>query len=77
MGNVCEMAERRRGPKRDAYERRNYAAQRAVIALDRAIRITLTASPADRDKALGWMRLWVAFAASRRQKIATRAVKAA
>jgi hypothetical protein len=77
MQNIREMPERRTGPKRDVYERRNYAAHRAIIALDRAIRITSIASSADREQALRWMKLWVAFAASRHQKIAIPALNAA
>lgn len=52
-------------PQRDTYQRRTYAAHRAVIAVDRAIHIVSIGSSADREKALCWMRLWMAFAASR------------
>jgi hypothetical protein len=52
-------------PKRNIYERRAYAAYRAVIAVDRAIRITSTGPFAESEQALRWMRLWMAFAASR------------
>ena len=52
-------------PQRDVYQRRTYAAHRALIAVDRAIRITSTGPLADSQQALRWMRLWMAFAASR------------
>lgn len=47
------------------YRRRAYAARRAVIAIDRAIRLTSTGPAIERDQALRWMRLWLAFASSR------------
>ena len=52
-------------PQRDIYQRRTYAAHRAVIAVDRAIHIASIGSSADREQALCSMRLWMAFAASR------------
>jgi hypothetical protein len=52
-------------PKRNINERRAYAAHRAVMAIDRAIRLTSTGPFADSEQALCWMRLWMAFAASR------------
>ena len=52
-------------PQRDVYQRRTYAAHRAVMAVDRAIHIASIGSSADREQALSWMRLWMAFAASR------------
>ena len=51
--------------QRDIYERRAYAAQRAIAAVDRAMRIASEGSYADREEAFRWMRLWMAFAASR------------
>jgi hypothetical protein len=47
------------------YQRRAYAARRAVIAIDRAVRLTSTGPVKERDQALRWMRLWLAFAYSR------------
>lgn len=47
------------------YRRRAYAARRAVIAIDRAVRLTSTGPAKERDQALCWMRLWLAFAYSR------------
>jgi hypothetical protein len=52
-------------PQRDIYQLRTYAAHRAVIAVDRAIHIASIGSSGDREQALCWMRLWMAFAASR------------
>lgn len=46
------------------YRRRAYAARRAVIAIDRAVRLTSTGPVRERDQALRWMRLWLAFASS-------------
>lgn len=51
--------------QRDVHQRRIYAARRAVIAVDRAIHTASVGSFADRETALRWMRLWMAFAASR------------
>jgi hypothetical protein len=47
------------------YQRRAYAARRAVAAIDRAVRLTSTGPVRERDQALRWMRLWLAFAYSR------------
>lgn len=47
------------------YQRRAYAARRAVVAIDRAVRLTSTGPIRERDQALRWMRLWLAFAYSR------------
>lgn len=47
------------------YRRRAYAARRAVIAIDRAVRLNSTGPVWERDQALRWMRLWLAFASSR------------
>jgi hypothetical protein len=51
--------------KRDIHQRRAYASHRAVMAVDRAIQLTSAGSSADREQAFRWMRLWMAFAASR------------
>ena len=51
--------------RRDIHERRAYAAHRAVMAVDRAMQIASEGSSADREQAFCWMRLWMAFAASR------------
>ncbi len=51
--------------RRDIHERRRYAAHRAVLAVDKARQITSTGSATDREQAFRWMRLWMAFAASR------------
>lgn len=47
------------------YQRRAYAARRAVVAIDRAVWLTSTGPVRERDQALRWMRLWLAFAYSR------------
>ena len=47
------------------YQRRAYAARRAVVAIDRAVLLTSTGAVGERDQALRWMRLWLAFAYSR------------
>lgn len=51
--------------RRDIHQRRAYAAQRAVMAVDRASHLASAGSCLDREKAFRWMRLWMAFAASR------------
>jgi hypothetical protein len=51
--------------RRDIAQRRQYAAQRAVLALDRVSRTASRADPERWEQALRWMRLWIAFAASR------------
>lgn len=51
--------------QRNISERRAYAAQRAVIAVDRAIDITSKGPFENTEQALRWMKLWMAFAASR------------
>ncbi|HEX8885070.1 MAG TPA: hypothetical protein VF797_11310 [Noviherbaspirillum sp.] len=54
------------GPaRRGIAQRRQYAAQRAVLALDRVSRTASQADPEKWEQALRWMRLWTAFAASR------------
>lgn len=47
------------------YRRRAHAARRAAVAIDRAVRLTSTGPVRERDQALRWMRLWLAFAYSR------------
>lgn len=54
--------------RRDLAQRRQYAARRAVLALDRASRTASQASPDQWEHALRWMRVWIAFAASREVK---------
>jgi hypothetical protein len=51
--------------RRDIAQRRQYAAQRAVLALDRVSRTASQDDPEQWEQALRWMRLWTAFAASR------------
>jgi len=51
--------------KRDTYQLREYAAKRAVLALDRASSLATCGAGEEKDKAFRWMRLWLAFAASR------------
>lgn len=51
--------------RRDIHQRRGYAAQRAVIAVDIARQLASVGSSVDREQAFRWMRLWMAFAASR------------
>ena len=51
--------------RRDIAQRRQYAAQRAVLALDRVSHMASQADPEKWEQALRWMRLWIAFAASR------------
>ncbi len=46
------------------YRQRAYAARRAVVAIDRAIRLASTGPTQERDQALRWMRLWTVFAVS-------------
>jgi hypothetical protein len=65
LSKPCDTQVESSAPQRDIYQRRIYAAHRAVIAVDRAIRITSVGSYAERDRALRWMKLWMAFAASR------------
>ena len=51
--------------QRDIHQRRAYAAHRAVMAVDRAMQVASADSSTDREQAFRWMRLWMAFAASR------------
>lgn len=51
--------------RRDIRQCRGYAAQRAVMAVDRAMQIASEGSSVDRQQAFRWMRLWMAFAAFR------------
>ncbi len=51
--------------RRDIDQRRAYAAHRAVAAVDKAMQIASAGSSTDREQAFRWMRLWMAFAASR------------
>jgi hypothetical protein len=51
--------------QRDTQQHRAYAANRAVMAVDRAMQVASAGSRADREQAFRWMRLWMAFAASR------------
>lgn len=51
--------------KRNIHERRAYAAHRAVMAVDRAVQVASEDSYGAREQAFRWMRLWMAFAASR------------
>jgi hypothetical protein len=51
--------------RRDLSERRTYAAHRAVTAVDRAMQIASAGPSENREQAFLWMRLWMAFAASR------------
>lgn len=51
--------------KRDLHQLRAYAGRRAVLALDRASLLATQGEGEDKDKAFRWMRLWLAFAASR------------
>ncbi len=46
-----------RNQGRDIYERRAYAAQRAVIAVDRVSRVAAAGSPEEKERAHRWMPL--------------------
>ena len=59
--------------RRDIAQRRQYAAQRAVRALDRVSRTAPQGDPEQWEQALRWMRLWIAFAASRQVTATTHA----
>jgi hypothetical protein len=54
--------------RRDIAQRRQYAAHRAVLAVDRVSRMAAQASPEQWEHALRWMRVWIAFASSRELK---------
>ncbi len=51
--------------QRDIDQRRSYAAHRAILAVDRAMRVASESPSEGREQAFRWMRLWMAFAASR------------
>jgi len=71
MNDDCKDACRQTGrgtARRDIAQRRQYAAQRALLAVDRVSRMAAQASPEKWDHALRWMRAWLAFAASRELK---------
>ena len=65
MEDSSERRGKRTPARRDIYQRRQYAAQRALIALDRVGRTASDGLPQDRERAHRWLRLWVAFAACR------------
>lgn len=46
-------------------KRRQYAGRRALLAIERASKLTAQGKEKERDQAFKWMRLWMAFAASR------------
>jgi hypothetical protein len=56
-------------PKRDIYALRSYAAGRAAIAIDRVSRVAASGSLEEKARALHWMQLGIAFAASRHSAI--------
>jgi hypothetical protein len=50
----------------DIYLRRAYAAHRACLAIDRVVRLaSLSSSNRDKEKAMRWMKAWIAFAVVR------------
>jgi hypothetical protein len=59
-------------PKRDIYARRFYAAGRAAIAIERVSCVAASGSLEEKARALRWMQLWIAFAASRCNAILVR-----
>lgn len=65
MPTSSETPRERTRPKPDVYQRRTYAACRALIAVDRASRLVIVGAPADVNRALRWMSLWMAFAFAR------------
>ena len=65
--DACRQTSRSRA-RRDIAQRRQYAAHRAVLAVDRVSRMAAQASPEQWEHALRWMRVWNAFAASRELK---------
>ena len=71
MNDDCKDACRQTGRgtvRRDIAQRRQYAAQRELLAVDRVSRMAAQASPEKWENALRWMRVWLAFAASRELK---------
>jgi hypothetical protein len=51
--------------RRDIFERRAYAAQRAAIAVERVSRVAAAGLPDEKARARRWMHLRIIFAASR------------
>jgi hypothetical protein len=60
--------------RRSLHDRKLYAGQRALLAIDRASHAPVQEQ---RDNAFRWMRVWMAYAASRHPAFVTRALKAA
>jgi hypothetical protein len=56
---------RRAGMEYLLNERRKYAGRRALLAIERASRLTAQDKEKEREQAFQWVRLWMAFAASR------------
>lgn len=55
-------------PPRNIYQRRAYAAQRAMTAIDKySFLASAQKSDEEKQRALRWMRAWMAFAISHRE----------
>ena len=60
-----ELSERHGKPARNTFQRRAYAAQRALIAIDKySFLVSSEKSDEERRRTLRWMRAWMAFAVS-------------
>ena len=67
MTPSMQMSEVPRGRARNILQRRAYAAQRAMVALERYSSLSLAYAPLqERDRAKYWMQAWTKFAFSRR-----------
>lgn len=60
--HLNEIPEENSRPMRNIYQRRAYAARRALMAIDKISSLANTGAPADKEVALRWMKLWMKFA---------------
>lgn len=65
MVSSIEMSEGDGRAPPNIYQRRAYAARRALVAIDRYTSLAFANKSTDRERALRWMKAWLAFAVSR------------
>jgi hypothetical protein len=66
MVSSLGMSEGHRQAPPNIYQRRAYAARRALVAIDKYTSLAFTdKSAADKERALRWMKAWLAFAVGR------------
>jgi hypothetical protein len=60
--HLDEIPEENSKPVRNLYQRRAYAARRALMAIDKISSLANTGAPVDKEATLRWMKLWMNFA---------------